>query len=211
KEAAQLRVHRVDHRAAHAPGEQDLVHVPHQQVELAVRDALTALESGGSGRGSLQGQQKPAVMRAVPCCAARNASSSCGEPASRSSKSSSSHAVGPPSARPSRRSTHCSYFRLPPQRNCSSRETRRTAWPLWRAYASMPSAVPSAPGRTTWWSSRRKTGTRAADISSSSWLRPVRLAAGVKRWVEVSRMRWASSQMRTSTPLGSASVKLLKY
>ena len=49
-------------------------------------------------------------------------------------------------------------------------------------------------GRTTWCSSSRNTGTRAAAMSSSTWGRSVRNSARGYRPTEVSRIRWASSR-----------------
>src|SRR5438874_1461553 len=74
-----------------------------------------------SGRGSLHGQQKPAVMRAPYPSEAfnrKNSSSPAGDSDSRSSKYvSPSQVTGSPGSRPSSRSTHSSYVRLPPHRN----------------------------------------------------------------------------------------------
>jgi hypothetical protein len=75
----------------------------------------------------------------------------------------------------------------------------------------MSCTVPISPGRTTWFWSRRNTGTRAASMSSSTCALPVWCSAFVQRLAEVSRRRCASSAIRTSKPFRSASMKLLKY
>ena len=67
------------------------------------------------------------------------------------------------------------------------------------------------PGRTTWCSSSRKTGTRAAEMSSSTCKRSVRNSARVYRSTDVFRIRCASSMIKTSKPLGSAVMNWLKY
>ena len=75
----------------------------------------------------------------------------------------------------------------------------------------MSATVPSSPGRTTWYWSRRNTGVRDVDSSSSIWGRPVRSEALVNRLTDVSLIRWASSRMRTSISFGSAAMNELKY
>src|SRR5665647_905202 len=119
--------------------------------------------------------------------------------------------MGPPGVRPSNRLTQSKYSSEPPQRNWASRLIFSTRIPRAWASFSMSATVPCSPGRTTWNSSSRKTGTRAAAMSSSIWGRPLRYAALVQRFTEVSRMRCASSRISTSRPLGSAAMNELKY
>src|SRR5665647_1525822 len=77
--------------------------------------------------------------------------------------------MGPPGVRPSNRLTQSKYSSEPPQRNWASRLIFSTRIPRAWASFSMSATVPCSPGRTTWNSSSRKTGTRAAAMSSSIW------------------------------------------
>src|SRR5690606_30493393 len=94
----------------------------------------TSFSSVPSERTLLHGQQKPALILAdsPSARAGRSRSSiSAGESAtaSRNMSSSALQGMGPPASRPSRRSTHRSYFSLPPHRNWPSRETCSTFSP----------------------------------------------------------------------------------
>ena len=71
----------------------------------------------------------------------------------------------------------------------------------------MRASVPISWGRTFCWSSRRKTGTFAASIGSSTWSLPPVFEA----LPDTLRMRWASSQINASRPSFGARVKSLKY
>jgi hypothetical protein len=79
------------------------------------------------------------------------------------------------------------------------------------AAAVISASVPISPGRTTCRSSSRNTGVRATSISSRTWrLALSRWSAFVNRLTLVSRIRCASSQMRTSRLLGGSPMKVLK-
>ncbi len=169
-------------------------------------------DEGAVGRGhstASRSRRSSARSSLIACFdAATPRSSGCRRP-DESKSSAASQGIGPPGSSPSRRSTQ----RVGDDPSLGNDPSRWIVDELGAgvlAACSITATLPISSGRTTWFSSSRKTG-HLGHLDQLVDLRQVeRLCFGVKRLFEVSRMRWASSQIEHVELVGIGIAELVE-